>query len=261
MNTPLKQCSQKEHCIHPEKEIGGWLPSTADYFYIDTDKKQRTYMRSRCRKCENARSNKWKDAHRQETVAYSREYYAAHKEQASAWHREYHALHRDKMHEKAREYREANREEHLARSRRWREQNPDKVSAYRVRYHNEHREERHVKFKSWRETNLDYARECNRHWSRANPERNRASRNRRRARLVAGGGNHTHEDVLLLLRTQKNKCWWCGISIDGSKYHVDHRIPLAKGGGNNAENLCIACPPCNLSKHDKLPFEFNGRLL
>jgi 5-methylcytosine-specific restriction endonuclease McrA len=35
-------------------------------------------------------------------------------------------------------------------------------------------------------------------------------------------------------------------------------IPLDRGGSNGPENIVIACPECNHSKHNKLPHEWNG---
>lgn len=58
---------------------------------------------------------------------------------------------------------------------------------------------------------------------------------------------------------QNGKCWWCGKDV-GDTYHVDHLIPLARGGTNKPNNIVIACPFCNQSKHDKLPHEWCGRL-
>jgi 5-methylcytosine-specific restriction endonuclease McrA len=48
------------------------------------------------------------------------------------------------------------------------------------------------------------------------------------------------------------------------RYHVDHIIPLSRGGCNNASNIQILCPACNMRKHDKDPFSWaisNGYLL
>jgi hypothetical protein len=89
---------------------------------------------------------------------------------------------------------------------------------------------------------------------------NNAKTHRRRARILATGGTYTKEDIELLYKSQKGKCWWCGKKV-GEKYHVDHRIPLVKGGTNHPRNLVISCPFCNQSKHDKLPHEWRGRLL
>lgn len=48
------------------------------------------------------------------------------------------------------------------------------------------------------------------------------------------------------------KCRLCGRSqSDGVTLHVDHRIPLAKGGANEDENLWTLCDDCNLGKSDR----------
>lgn len=57
-------------------------------------------------------------------------------------------------------------------------------------------------------------------------------------------------------------CYWCNISCD-EKYHIDHYVPLAKGGLHTIDNLVISCPTCNMTKNAKDPFRFaneKGRL-
>jgi hypothetical protein len=75
------------------------------------------------------------------------------------------------------------------------------------------------------------------------------------------GKSYRREDVVRdMYKSQKGKCWWCERDLLGI-YHVDHRVPLAKGGPDEPGNLCLACPDCNSKKSDKMPHEFNGRLL
>jgi 5-methylcytosine-specific restriction endonuclease McrA len=90
--------------------------------------------------------------------------------------------------------------------------------------------------------------------------REKAWEAKRRCRELQNGGHHTGEDIERLFFRQKRRCYWCSCSIK-SGYHVDHIWPLSKGGSNGPENICLACPTCNLTKHSSTPIEFAGRLL
>lgn len=91
--------------------------------------------------------------------------------------------------------------------------------------------------------------------------RRKASSNRRRALIKTASGSHTEKDILNQHRVQKGLCWWCGCELSARNYHADHLIPLSRGGSNDSRNIVISCPRCNLSKKDKLPYEWNGRLI
>lgn len=47
-------------------------------------------------------------------------------------------------------------------------------------------------------------------------------------------------------------CIYCGRNSieDNIKLHVDHIIPISKGGKNTADNLVTSCEDCNLEKHN-----------
>lgn len=50
------------------------------------------------------------------------------------------------------------------------------------------------------------------------------------------------------------RCRYCGADpADGAKLHIDHRLPVSKGGQNDFDNLVTACADCNLGKHAFLP--------
>jgi len=45
----------------------------------------------------------------------------------------------------------------------------------------------------------------------------------------------------------------CGKKVKENDYHVDHIVPLAKGGEEfELNNLELSCPKCNLKKGAKL---------
>jgi 5-methylcytosine-specific restriction endonuclease McrA len=77
----------------------------------------------------------------------------------------------------------------------------------------------------------------------------------RRALEKSLGKGYTADDVQELMYSQRGRCRGCNGSLVVLGYHVDHRIPLSKGGRNDKSNLQLLCPPCNLRKSDKLPLE------
>jgi 5-methylcytosine-specific restriction endonuclease McrA len=52
------------------------------------------------------------------------------------------------------------------------------------------------------------------------------------------------------------KCTYCETPLFGKPFHVDHKLPISRGGKHDIGNLCAACRPCNSSKCDKTPEEF-----
>lgn len=97
-------------------------------------------------------------------------------------------------------------------------------------------------------------------WNKQHPLKMSEHRHRRRARVRSAEGVLSALDIQKQFDGQKGRCWWCRKKFMGSAFHVDHVIPLARGGTNDAKNICIACPACNVKKGAKLPSEFAGRL-
>jgi 5-methylcytosine-specific restriction endonuclease McrA len=119
-------------------------------------------------------------------------------------------------------------------------------------------------------------------WHRANPERHGASvkawrakmrvenpqllkameyehNASRRAHKALAKGSHTIEDILRLQHEQDDLCFYCDADISIG-FHVDHFIPLCRGGSNDPENLRLACSPCNGAKWRKMPWVFTPKV-
>ena len=64
-------------------------------------------------------------------------------------------------------------------------------------------------------------------------------------------GHHTSADVQRLFDRQRGQCALCGVSIYAG-FHVDHRMPICRGGSNNPDNLQLLCARCNLRKGSKI---------
>lgn len=55
-----------------------------------------------------------------------------------------------------------------------------------------------------------------------------------------------------ILRRDGFRCVLCGASEkDGAKLHVDHIMPVSKGGKTTESNLRTLCERCNFGKHDR----------
>lgn len=95
-------------------------------------------------------------------------------------------------------------------------------------------------------------------WIKANPEKAAAIRRNYAARKRNAEGSHTVDDVKKIIRLQRGRCAYCRTKLRA--YHVDHIVPLSKGGSNNRHNLQITCEPCNIMKRDTDPVDYARRL-
>ena|SRR5712664_880068 len=92
----------------------------------------------------------------------------------------------------------------------------------------------------------DHAAACRRDYE-AHKERFRLNNFRRRARKVDAAGSCSSEQLVARIAVFGWRCWMCGDPWE----HIDHVIPLARGGTNWPANLRPACGRCNRRKHAK----------
>lgn len=72
--------------------------------------------------------------------------------------------------------------------------------------------------------------------------------------------NRRKDHISLRLRVQifkrdKYKCVICGRGKNESILHIDHIIPVSKGGGNDYYNLQTLCGDCNQGKSNQILIE------
>ncbi len=58
-----------------------------------------------------------------------------------------------------------------------------------------------------------------------------------------------------MLRDQGGVCAYCSAALNGG-YHLDHMVPISRGGRNDWTNLAIACGRCNPAKSSMTAEEF-----
>jgi 5-methylcytosine-specific restriction endonuclease McrA len=98
-------------------------------------------------------------------------------------------------------------------------------------------------------------------WGAENKERvgviKKNYKSRRRCQEVSGIAT---ADLARWEAIQTKVCHWCARDC-GDDHHVDHFIPLSKGGRHEIDNLVIACRLCNLRKSARMPDDFMALLL
>lgn len=100
----------------------------------------------------------------------------------------------------------------------------------------------------WRERNPDY----HPHWKSSNRESVRLNKRKteqtRRARKL--GQFIEDVDPVVFYKMHGGMCGICKQFIEGD-FHVDHVVPLARGGLHGYVNVQPAHPLCNLRKGDR----------
>ena len=82
-----------------------------------------------------------------------------------------------------------------------------------------------------------------------------SAKRRRAQKLSTEDGTITHQSLALLMDSQDGKCSYCGTLLDlqpKGDTHLDHVIPLSKGGVHSITNVVWSCAPCNHKKSDRL---------
>lgn len=157
--------------------------------------------------------------------------------------------------EKIKQYNIKNRQQIIEYRKQYRIKNKEQLAKKRNQYYINNREKMLKINNQYYIDNRDKMLEQNKQWRIANPEKVIAKKINRRAMELNATGKFTADDIAQLLVLQKGKCAICHCSIKNG-YHVDHIVPLSKGGSNSKENLQLLCPTCNLSKGARDPVIF-----
>lgn len=173
------------------------------------------------------------------------------------------AENKEKIKKQVSEYRAANPEKVKACGKAYTEKNKENISNYQSAYRRNKRQENREYAKKYRMENPGKAKAAVDAWYAANPGAYTAKSQNRRSRLKSGG-RLSHGIVKKLLILQRGKCANCRCDLSKHGRHIDHVIPISKGGLNIDLNVQLLCPPCNMAKSAKNPIEWaqeNGRLL
>lgn len=200
-------------------------------------------LQSRCRACCREANNARRRADPELTRAKSREYYRKNRERVLATNEASRDRNRESILEGKRDYylRVKDTPEYIQKTAEYRERNKRRKREYDREYRARTAEQQAQRSEEWRARN---------------PQKRRAivRQYRARRRMQEAGGVSTGA-LANWTEAMPKVCFYCG---DGcaDNFHVDHFVPLSKGGPHVLTNLRIACAPCNLSKSARDPMEW-----
>jgi 5-methylcytosine-specific restriction endonuclease McrA len=234
--TPLKRC----------RKCGVEFPATTEYFY--KHETGRDGLRNYCKSCHYL-------SRRERGLAYAKEYGQRPEVIArrNKWQRE-RLLTNPAARQTKKDCDQRYHASPEAKARR-KERDPAVRREYRKRPEVREKEMQYAKEYNQRPEAIALRRERAKKYRASHPqtEAMKMSQKVSQLRRRAASGSFTAADIEAIRVAQGNRCYLCGKKL--KKYHVDHFIPIAKGGTSDPGNLRLACPKCNQSKHAKHPFE------
>ena len=148
--------------------------------------------------------------------------------------------------ERQKEYNERRYERMREYNSEYRKSHPEWTRKVKHESYMRNRESAIAKSKAWRLANPDK--------TKLTPERSKIKDERKRLRKQGMIGSHTKQDLAIIFDKQEGKCFYCACEL--TDWHVDHYIPVSRGGTNWPDNIVLACPQCNLAKGNMMPDVF-----
>jgi 5-methylcytosine-specific restriction endonuclease McrA len=122
--------------------------------------------------------------------------------------------------------------------------------AYRKGWADANRERKRELDRKLHTKHVEKRREKNRLYSLTHREQRNATQAKRRAAKL--GAVHEPYDRIAIYHRDKGVCHICGEHVWHQYFHIDHIVPLARGGSDTPNNVALAHPACNHAKGAKV---------
>ena len=217
------------------------FPETTEFF--SWGKKSKGKLQSRCKPC--------MAEYRKSNAEYMREY-------SKQWRMKNDA----EIKKKKKAYRQKNKDIIKERSRIYAEKYRAEIKERKALEYQKNREVYREKRREYHKKNAERNRQRVREWAKNNPELHRETKLRagRKRRAIIKGSPVSFYTQDQVISTYGVNCHICGLEIDFSVprqvgktgwekgLHIDHLIPISKGGPDTLENVRPAHGRCNIDK-------------
>lgn len=147
---------------------------------------------------------------------------------------------------RSRDYYHENKQSQRQRNRKWALSNKEKRKAIDASFRRNNRERQRLRALDYRKRNPTKRIK----WARANPSRQAAIYAKRS--FAKRGGVVYKVTLKELQNLYLSQCTYCNARAE----HIDHVVPLSRGGQHSIGNLTGSCASCNLSKGSKFIMEW-----
>jgi 5-methylcytosine-specific restriction endonuclease McrA len=122
----------------------------------------------------------------------------------------------------------------------WQKNNPKKMAEKARRYYLNNKEKVLFEKKLWKNKNKSLV---------------KIYRQNYRIKKLINGGKISKGLEERLFKLQRGKCPCCNLPL-GNNYHLDHIVPISRGGENIDSNIQLLRSTCNQQKHAKDPIDY-----
>lgn len=218
-----------------------WYPANAEFF--SRHKASSGGLYPNCKVCKKLYAREERVRNKETHQVRAKAYYQANAEQVKAKRREYYEQNRESVLRSQETYRAQNKEKVSQGKMRAKKAKPEKYKAMEVRYREKNRFAINQRLREWNARNKDKVRV----WTR-----------NAQAKRKAVPGSYSLSEIKQMYADQGGLCAYCEGELNGT-YHVDHMLPISRGGTNDWTNLAITCVNCNQRKWTKTTEEFFNR--
>lgn len=162
---------------------------------------------------------------------------------------------RDILRLKQKQYRELNKDRIAENKKKWHFNNRDSILKHKREYHHKNKDVINLKSKQFYEKNKDEQLKKRKIYAKTQIGKSVHRNKEHKRRSKTKQGDVTAQQLLELQQNAK-VCYWCNASLKNKKVHIDHYVPLSKGGEHTLSNLVVSCDKCNLRKNAKDPIIF-----
>ncbi len=131
----------------------------------------------------------------------------------------------------------------------WYSKHAEAQRAYTANYRKTHRNWKRVANAKWAKANPEKMRIAITRWRRAHPDKEQDRHVRRLARKKGAAVEAVSRQVVY--ERDGGLCHICGQKARPKNWHLDHIVPLSKGGEHSYQNVAVSHPGCNLHKGSK----------